>query len=143
MAKRHAFLLVLMFVAGLLIPQPWSRRAADWHVVGNGQGPERRRPARCDRERHISRRYRGPVRPSRDANGVYNIPGLPPGSYTVRFELQGMAPLVHEAAVVPLGGVGVIDATMALADADRSRQRDGAGQQRHSLADWPDQLHVA
>jgi hypothetical protein len=50
-----------------------------------------------------------------DANGLYSIPGLPPGTYRVQFELQGMAPVTHEAAVVPLGGVAVVDATMRLA----------------------------
>jgi hypothetical protein len=50
-----------------------------------------------------------------DQNGRYSIPGLPPGSYTVRFELQGMGPVTRDNTVVPLGGVAVIDATMGVA----------------------------
>lgn len=50
-----------------------------------------------------------------DENGRYNMPGLPPGTYTVLYELQGMAPVTRENTVVPLGGIAVIDATMGLA----------------------------
>jgi hypothetical protein len=50
-----------------------------------------------------------------DENGHYSIPGLPPGTYSVRFELQGMGPVVRENTVVPLGGVANIDATLGLA----------------------------
>jgi hypothetical protein len=49
-----------------------------------------------------------------DGNGVYTLPALPPGVYTVRFELQGMAPVVRESVVVPLGGLANIDASMSL-----------------------------
>jgi outer membrane receptor protein involved in Fe transport len=50
-----------------------------------------------------------------DENGRYSIPGLPPGTYTVRFELQGMGTVTRDNTVVPLGGIAVIDATMGLA----------------------------
>jgi hypothetical protein len=50
-----------------------------------------------------------------DANGLYTMPGLPPGTYTVEFELQGMATMRREATVVPLGGVASVDATMGVA----------------------------
>jgi hypothetical protein len=49
-----------------------------------------------------------------DANGVYSIPGLPPGQYTVRFELQGMRP-VESMQRVDLGQAARIDMTMQLA----------------------------
>ena len=38
-----------------------------------------------------------------DINGVYSFPGLPPGSYAVTFEMDGMS-TVERAAAVPLGG---------------------------------------
>ncbi len=50
-----------------------------------------------------------------DENGRYNMPGLPPGAYTVRYELQGMGPVTRETVVIPLGGVAVVDATMGVA----------------------------
>jgi hypothetical protein len=50
-----------------------------------------------------------------DANGVYSLPGLPPGRYTVQFELDGMATVTRPETVVPLGGVASVDATMGIA----------------------------
>jgi outer membrane receptor for ferrienterochelin and colicin len=50
-----------------------------------------------------------------DENGRYSIPGLPPGTYSVRYELQGMGPVIRQNTVVPLGGVAVVDATMGVA----------------------------
>jgi hypothetical protein len=50
-----------------------------------------------------------------DANGSYNLPGLPPGVYTVAFELDGMETILHENVTVPLGGIATSDATLGLA----------------------------
>jgi outer membrane receptor protein involved in Fe transport len=50
-----------------------------------------------------------------DGNGLYSIPGLPPGTYTISFELPGMQPVTRENTIVPLGGVASVDATMGLA----------------------------
>jgi hypothetical protein len=50
-----------------------------------------------------------------DANGTYNLPGLPPGVYDVMFELSGMETVVHEKVTVPLGGAATSDATLGLA----------------------------
>lgn len=50
-----------------------------------------------------------------DENGNYSIPGLPPGSYSISFELSGMTTVNHPGAVVPLGGVAVVDATLGVA----------------------------
>jgi hypothetical protein len=49
-----------------------------------------------------------------DAIGAYIIRGLPPGNYTVRFQFAGTAD-VEQTAVVPLGGVAEVDATLMLA----------------------------
>lgn len=50
-----------------------------------------------------------------DGNGLYSIPGLPPGTYTINFELVGMQTVMRENTVVPLGGAANVDATMGLA----------------------------
>ena len=49
-----------------------------------------------------------------DSNGVYSLAGLPPGTYTVRFELAGMRD-AQAAQRVDLGGVARLDATLQLA----------------------------
>jgi Carboxypeptidase regulatory-like domain/TonB-dependent Receptor Plug Domain len=48
-----------------------------------------------------------------DVNGVYIVRGLPPGQYTVTFEMSGMTPLKKEAAVA-LGRTVTVDATLQL-----------------------------
>ncbi|HEY6360602.1 MAG TPA: TonB-dependent receptor, partial [Vicinamibacterales bacterium] len=50
-----------------------------------------------------------------DANGVYSIPGLPPGVYTVRFGLGGMQPL-EITQRVDLGVTARADVTLVLAN---------------------------
>ena len=50
-----------------------------------------------------------------DVNGTYNLPGLPPGVYTVAFEMDGMETILHENVTVPLGGAATSDATLGLA----------------------------
>ena len=49
-----------------------------------------------------------------DVNGVYSFPGLPPGAYTVRFELEGMS-TVQRTARVPLGGTVTMDQVLSVA----------------------------
>ncbi|MEN3339406.1 MAG: hypothetical protein V7647_3082, partial [Acidobacteriota bacterium] len=49
-----------------------------------------------------------------DVNGVYSLPGLPPGRYTIKFTLNGMTS-VERGADVPLGNVAVVDQQLALA----------------------------
>jgi hypothetical protein len=56
----------------------------------------------------------GPRVTTTDANGAYIVRGLPPGEYTIRFELQGMRS-VAETAQVQLGGDTQVNATLALA----------------------------
>ncbi len=54
-----------------------------------------------------------------DVNGVYSLPGLPPGTYTVRFELSAMRTAEGRADVV-LGGVVTLDQQLALAPVTES-----------------------
>ena len=49
-----------------------------------------------------------------DVNGVYSLPGLPPGTYTVRLEMDGMSS-VERRAHVPLGAAVTLDQQMTLA----------------------------
>jgi hypothetical protein len=49
-----------------------------------------------------------------DVNGVYRIPGLPPGEYTVRFEMAGLS-TVERRATVPLGGDVTMDQALSVA----------------------------
>src|SRR3990170_1336844 len=37
-----------------------------------------------------------------DVNGVYSLPSLPPGTYTVRFAKEGLSP-TERTAMLPLG----------------------------------------
>jgi hypothetical protein len=46
-----------------------------------------------------------------DDSGRYAIPNLPPGSYTVRFRMEGYAP-VEKKARVPLDGRATVDAKL-------------------------------
>src|ERR1700752_4637161 len=50
-----------------------------------------------------------------DENGVYYLRGLLPGSYSVRFEIDGFQAAVREDVQVGVGGLAVVDATMSLA----------------------------
>lgn len=54
-----------------------------------------------------------------DAIGAYIIRGLPPGTYTVRFQFAGTADLT-QTAVVPLGGLTELDTTLRLAGVTES-----------------------
>ncbi len=47
-----------------------------------------------------------------DVNGVYSLPGLPPGSYAVTFEMDGLA-TVERQAQVSLGGVVAMDQVLS------------------------------
>ena len=47
-----------------------------------------------------------------DINGVYSVPGLPPGVYVVTFEMNGMS-TVRATAAVPLGGAVTMDQVLA------------------------------
>jgi len=49
-----------------------------------------------------------------DVNGIYSLPGLAPGAYTVKFELNNMS-TVERRATVPLGSTVVLDQQLTLA----------------------------
>ena len=49
------------------------------------------------------------------ASGVYRFPAVNTGTYTLRFELAGFAPLVREGIVVPVRQTITVDASMKLA----------------------------
>src|SRR5687767_6217796 len=49
-----------------------------------------------------------------DINGIYRLPGLPPGDYTVTFEMSGMSTVERHAAV-SLGGAVTMDQVLSLA----------------------------
>ena len=48
-----------------------------------------------------------------DVNGVYSVPGLAPGHYVVKFELDGMSS-VERRATVSLGTVSIVDQRLAV-----------------------------
>lgn len=56
----------------------------------------------------------GPRETTTDTNGAYIFRGLPPGQYTLRFELAGMKPL-EQRADVELGGSTQVSVTLGLA----------------------------
>ena len=55
-----------------------------------------------------------PIEGTTDAGGVFQVPGLAPGSYTVKISLQGFQSLIREAVVVRQGQTTTIDAAMKL-----------------------------
>ena len=50
-----------------------------------------------------------------DVNGVYVIKGLPPGRYTVAFEMPSFRPATNETVDLTVGGTTEVNQTMALA----------------------------
>ena len=49
-----------------------------------------------------------------DVNGLYSLPGLPPGVYVVKFEMNGMS-TVQRTAAGPLGGTVTMDQFLSVA----------------------------
>ena len=49
-----------------------------------------------------------------DVNGVYSLPSLPPGTYTVRFAKEGLSP-AELTALLPLGATASVDAMLSVA----------------------------
>ena len=109
MAKRSAFVLAIVIAIGSLVPAILTAQAQ----TGTLQGTVK------DQSDAVlpgvtvsvtSPGLQGTRETVSDGNGVYTIPALPPGVYTVRLELTGFAPVVHQNAIVPLGSVAVLRA---------------------------------
>jgi len=49
-----------------------------------------------------------------DVNGVYSVPSLPPGTYTIRFVKEGLSP-TERVALLPLGTTASVDALLTVA----------------------------
>ena len=49
-----------------------------------------------------------------DVNGMYLVPSLPPGTYTLRFAKEGLTP-AELTALLPLGATASVDATLSVA----------------------------
>lgn len=49
-----------------------------------------------------------------DVNGVYSLPSLPPGTYTIRFAKEGLSP-AELTALVPLGATASVDPMLSVA----------------------------
>src|SRR6516225_7088718 len=49
-----------------------------------------------------------------DVNGVYVIKGLPPGTYTVKFEIANFKPVTKEDIALNVGGTAEINQVLAL-----------------------------
>ena len=60
------------------------------------------------------RRCRASERRITDVNGVYSLPSLPPGTYTVRFAKEGLSP-AELTALLPLGATASVDAMLSVA----------------------------
>src|SRR5207244_8698824 len=60
------------------------------------------------------------------SNGLYRFPAVNSGTYTLKFELAGFAPLVREGIVVPVRQTITVDAEMKLASLQETVTVSGA-----------------
>ena len=113
MAKRPAFVLAFVLAIGSLVPAILSAQVQ----TGTLQGTVK------DQSEAVlpgvtvsvtSPGLQGTRETVTDGNGQFTLAALPPGVYRVRFELQGMAPVVQDNVVVPLGSTADINPTMSL-----------------------------
>ena len=61
-----------------------------------------------------------------NAEGNYRFPGIPPGTYTVRYELPGFANVVREGIRVTLGFTATLNVTMAVSGLQETVTVSGA-----------------
>ena len=54
-----------------------------------------------------------------DVNGIYSVPNLPPGTYTIRVAKEGLTP-VELTALLPLGATATVDAMLSVAAVSES-----------------------
>src|SRR4051794_5637352 len=64
-----------------------------------------------------------------DVNGVYFIKGLPPGTYSVAFEISSFKPAHKDNVTLGVGSTVDVGQTMALAGVAGGGEGDGAGAQ--------------
>jgi hypothetical protein len=111
--KRHAFVRALIIAIGSLVPAILTAQVQ----TGTLQGTVK------DQSDAVlpgvtvsvtSPGLQGTRETVSDGNGHFTLAALPPGVYRVRYELQGMSPVVQENIVVPLGSVADIQASMSI-----------------------------
>src|SRR5712692_1611134 len=57
---------------------------------------------------------------STETSGKYQFPALPPGTYTLTFELAGFKTFKREGIILPIGKILTVDAQMQLATLEES-----------------------
>jgi len=113
--KRHAFLLAFVVVASALLPTSLFGQGLQ---TGSLSGIVKDQSGGVLPGVNVSvssPALQGTRETVTDGNGFYNLQALPPGVYTVRFALQGWAPLENQNVIVPLGSVANVDVSMTLA----------------------------
>ena len=73
----------------------------------------------------LSEALQGTRTATTDVNGIYSLPGLAPGDYVVKFELDHMT-TVERRAAVSLGALAVVDQRLVLAPVNESVEVRGA-----------------
>jgi hypothetical protein len=61
-----------------------------------------------------------------NAEGNYRFPGVPPGTYTVTFELPGFSTVKHEGIEIRLGFTGTLNVEMKVASLQETVTVTGA-----------------
>jgi hypothetical protein len=111
--KRHAFVLAFVIAIGSLVPAILTAQVQ----TGTLQGTVK------DQSDAVlpgvtvavtSPALQGTRETVSDGNGTFTLGALPPGVYRVRYELQGMSPVVQDNIVVPLGSTASVEASMAI-----------------------------
>ena len=117
--------------------------AADRHAVRRGARCTRRRASGRHGHRRSSPALIGGARtiPTGET-GAYQFTGLPPGTYTVAYELTGFTPLKREGVVVQVAQTTRLDVELGRRHAagNRHRERRIAGRRRQ-LDGHADQHH--